>query len=600
MRLTGLFHRLTGGVPLHAVLTAACLGVAAGAMPSQAAGMPQPPPGVLARQWEDYERAEAKPVEALQPFRAERRASDPVAGEIRLVSINPGINAWFLLELSGAGRRGSIVYHLENADPRGQTLDLTQGGDAALTITGGEESFACRPWADGDAALAAARQSGLPFAPLCGGRLYLRNGAQGARSTKETVAEFLRDNVWFGEDIVRVVRETVYKDAFLESSETEAGTAGDVARVVPALPGAAVGREARMAAFVGFDLEGGHSTREMEIGLWYPVEDAPGIYASAFQPGEAHPDLLNRRGDANPLDGVERRANVYLLAFDLSQFELGYELGTDHPRLDWSPRPQRIGPAARLPGPDGIRSPAPLVPLGMVTPPQAGRIAATFTGGFKREHGAFRFGDFAVTNSGHHYGFVVHGAILSKLQPGLATLYVLDDGSVGMKTWEEADNALLPRLRFARQNGLPIVERHPQSGSVEPGPMVRFYGPGNWSGSAETEFRTLRAGACLKWQMGRPFLIYAYFSSVTPSAMARTFQAYDCDYAMLLDMNALEHTYAALYTPREDGAGIEARHLVEGMRLVDQKARDGSPVLRFIGAPDNRDFFYLLRKEPAQ
>ncbi|PKP79280.1 MAG: hypothetical protein CVT80_16885, partial [Alphaproteobacteria bacterium HGW-Alphaproteobacteria-2] len=86
----------------------------------------------------------------------------------------------------------------------------------------------------------------------------------------------------------------------------------------------------------------------------------------------------------------------------------------------------------------------------------------------------------------------------------------------------------------------------------------------------------------------------------TPSAMARTFQAYDCDYAMLLDMNALEHTYAALYTPRADGAGIEARHLVEGMRLVDQKARDGSTVLRFIGAPDNRDFFYLLRKEPGQ
>ncbi|PKP79229.1 MAG: hypothetical protein CVT80_17225, partial [Alphaproteobacteria bacterium HGW-Alphaproteobacteria-2] len=131
------------------------------------------------------------------------------------------------------------------------------------------------------------RQSGLPFAPICGGRLYLRNGVQGARSSKETVAEFLRDNVWFGEDIVRIVRETVYKDAFLESSETEEGAAEGDVRVVPALPGAAVGREARMAAFVGFDLEGGPSTRDMEIGLWYPVAGAPGIYASAFQPGEA-------------------------------------------------------------------------------------------------------------------------------------------------------------------------------------------------------------------------------------------------------------------------------------------------------------------------
>ena len=29
--------------------------------------------------------------------------------------------------------------------------------------------------------------------------------------------------------------------------------------------------------------------------------------------------------------------------------------------------------------------------------------------------------------------------------------------------------------------------------------------------------------------------------------MARIFQAYRCDYAMLLDMNALEHTYLAMY-----------------------------------------------------
>jgi hypothetical protein len=42
--------------------------------------------------------------------------------------------------------------------------------------------------------------------------------------------------------------------------------------------------------------------------------------------------------------------------------------------------------------------------------------------------------------------------------------------------------------------------------------------------------------------------------------MARTFQAYQCDYAMLLDMNSQELTYMALYL--HEGDEIEARHLV--------------------------------------
>ena len=48
-----------------------------------------------------------------------------------------------------------------------------------------------------------------------------------------------------------------------------------------------------------------------------------------------------------------------------------------------------------------------------------------FTGGFKREHGAFRYGDLAQKNHGSHYGFVENGVVFSKLQPGLATIIVL-------------------------------------------------------------------------------------------------------------------------------------------------------------------------------
>jgi hypothetical protein len=163
-------------------------------------------------------------------------------------------------------------------------------------------------------------------------------------------------------------------------------------------------------------------------------------------------------------------------------------------------------------------------------------------------------------------------------------MYVLDDGSFGMRSWTEGDAGLVDRLVMARQNGVPLIE------NGVPGAQVTSWGGGNWSGSAEANLRTLRAGACLRTVEGRQFLIYAYFSSATPSGMARTFQAYDCDYAMLLDMNSQELTYMALYT-RPDGV-LEAQHLAQGMAESDPGG-----AARFVEVPDNRDFFYLVRRE---
>jgi hypothetical protein len=96
---------------------------------------------------------------------------------------------------------------------------------------------------------------------------------------------------------------------------------------------------------------------------------------------------------------------------------------------------------------------------------------------------------------------------------------------------------------------------------------------------------------------GKRFLIYAVFSDATPSAMARIFQAYRCDYAMLLDMNALEHTYLALY--RRSGSQLYVDHLLKGMSELD-KAVAGEVVPRFLGYPDNRDFFYVMRRNSGE
>ena len=556
-------------------------------------------PDDLARQREAYEAVEAKSVVALQPFRHEMQDSDAQTGLIvDLINLNPAINAWFLLQLRPEEDAAPVSYHIENPFPQTQTLGLASGS-TAITITTGSKTHRCAPWKTDGQDLIAAQETGLAYASICDGALLLRNRVTGARTNIEATAEFLRDNVWGGESIVRFVRDNFFKDSELETSDT-LGAGGNAAN--RAGPPSMLGNKAPdempvISTLLDIGLEGTERGR-MTVGQWYPVAEMPGIFASAFQPRRIAKEVLEGPGKANWIDNVEGKATGYMVAFDLSQFDMGFAMGTDHPAMGWSPRPPTSIRPRGLPGPDGIKSAKPLVLLGMVNKEIANNTVATFTAGFKRSHGAFKFGDMAGFNLGHHYGFIEKGVILSKLQPNLSTLFSLTDGSIHMKTWTEEDNALLPQISFARQNGVPLVETDPETGLATVGDRVTKWGPGNWSGSANAELRTLRAGACIVQDGPKQYLLYGYFSSATPSAMARTFQAYGCEYAMLLDMNALEHTYMALYVPRQ--GKVHVQHMVPGMALIDKKAKDGTVIPRFIGFADNRDLFYVTRKEPQK
>ncbi|MDZ7709869.1 MAG: hypothetical protein U5K36_07220 [Roseovarius sp.] len=566
-------------------LTVPCLALVA-PHPAGATDISRADDALIEAQWAEYAADRPKTILGIQPFRRSSEAPLPGGGEVRLISLNPGINAWFVLDVRpDGGSRRTTSYHLELSDPEHTTLSLAGAGTPALVFERDGIEERCTPWQGGGGSeVARATASGLPYAPVCNDRAFVRNEVRGSRTSREAVAEFLRDNVVFGESIVGLIKGSFYEDAYMSSGEVVAG--GESGDVAAELGRARLSSHPVIRAYFGFEPKGAEGG--MEAGSWYAVKDAPGIYASAMQPGMIHPDVLNGPGRTHRLDGIERRADVYLVGFDLSQFELGYEPGTDHPRLDWSPRPPAGVRVRGLPGPDGFNRAAPLVRTGMLSPALTDRVAATFAGGFKRDHGAWRAGDLAYANKGSHYGFIANGVIFSKLHPGLSTLFVLDDGSVHMRKWREEDRALLPRVRFARQNGVPLIN------DGVPGDQVTSWLGGNWSGSAEAELRTLRGGACMKTVAGRKFLIYAYFSTATPSAMARTFQAYGCDHAMLLDMNSQEHTYMALYV-KEDGT-LRPQHLVEGMAAIDSRERDGTPIPRFVGFADNRDFVYLLRK----
>jgi hypothetical protein len=548
-------------------------------------------------------RPSTRTIVDLQPFRSETRVpvqrADGVAGSATLTNLNPQVNAWFLLTLDWGAARPKEFYHLENARPA-RAIALQAAPQGVVQVDFGDRSPPCTlPLAGAEGrpgALGQARSSGLPYAPICDGRLYVRNQTVGRASSLEKVTDFLRDHVWAGEQVVTLVKKELYRDAFLQQGEPRALTRSGTAPA--SAPAAAIVEPARADLAVtpsGLGLDVDSVDHALLLGQWYGLRGLPDVYLSVVMPEVIARGLLDgKERSVNRLDPIESKALVYLVAFDLGKFDLGFTLGTEHPRLGWSPRPPPTSIDRALPGPDGIDRAAPLAITGMVSPEDATRTVAAFTGGFKREHGAFRHGALARQNHGSHYGFVEQGVVFSRLQPGLATVFTTVSGDVQMGTWTEADNSRMASIRDARQNGVPLVEYDAGTGASVPGPLVNRWGEGNWSGSATEDLRTLRAGACLQETGGRRFLVYGYFSAATPSAMARVFQAYRCRYAMHLDMNALEHTYLAIYVAQ--AGKLTVGHLIAGMDVLDRYAgKRFAP--RFLGFPDDRDFFILTRRD---
>lgn len=542
----------------------------------------------------------------LQPFRTEEEIAvvDPAGtpGRARLIDLNPHVGAWYLLELEWENAPGEIAtYHLENIAPERQRLRLLSSFPTGVVADAGDVLQPCPLW-DQEASppLATAAQRSSPYVLLCDGRVLLRLPIAGHRTTLEYVTDTLRDGIWGGEAITSFVRSTLYRDAFMETSDLNRGTAttpqerSDAptrARLDPAFRNTAL-----TAPQLGLDVPE-VDDQGFLAGHWYAEAGNPGVWVSVMRPDLIAPEILAAQRDiVSPLDEVESTALAYLVAIDLDHHELGFVLGTDHPRLDWSDRVDAAVANPALQGPDGFDQRAPLVSNGILSPALVPRVVATFTGGFKRSHGAFRHGPLARVHRGTHYGFIENGVVFSRLWPGLATVLVLTDGAVQLKTWEPEDDALIGHVRFARQNGVPLLERDAASDRGVPGALVSQWGAGNWSGSSDGRFRTLRAGLCTTSSDSKRFLVYGYFSTATPSAMARVFEAYGCDYAMHLDMNALEHTYLATYELRDSNLAIQ--HLVRGMNVLDRP--EGDLLLgRFLGVADNRDFFYVLRRPPA-
>jgi len=523
---------------------------------------------------------------------------------VKFMSINPAINAWYLVSVKWRGQKEPEIFHIENPRPKNLFVDVDPAFGEGLILTGqGPEAKRCSLWATKtNAPIRAAKSMKRYYEPICDGALFVRNPSIGRESTKEVVTDFLRRHVWGGEQITSIVKDTIFKDKFLitgdlkASDGTVAGNSGAIpeyqngpgtAQIQPNLP-----NKFLIPDYLGIDL-GEANALTLEAGSWYPAKRNAGVYVSIIEPMIIKSEILNSFPQVvHKLDATEEKAIAYLVAFDLSKHELGFALGTKHPSLEWSERADdRVRSA--LPGPDGFAVADPLVVTGGINPIDATKVIATFTGGFKRSHGAFKWGELASINRGSHYGFIENGVVFSRLVPGLATVIIFNDGRVDMRTWRNDDNALLKDIRHARQNGVAIIDWDEQLKAPVPGRFVGSWHLGNWSGSQDSAQRALRAGACLQENQGRQYLIYGYFSGATANSMARVFQSYGCRYALHLDMNALEHTYLALYSSTGKDFGIQ--YLITGMNVLDREV-NGAIIPRFVGTPDNRDFFFVMKK----
>lgn len=589
----------------------------------------------------EWRAAGTKTILQLQRYRSvdtvrvENAAGGPV--DIVLTDLSPRHGISYLAELGPAVPEGASSgpkagpWHLHNADPARQLLRATADGLLLVTEQGEEE---CRLWPGGDPALleSAARRGrelGSAWMPLCGeaARLFLRLPVSGRKTHKEWTADLLRDNLPAGEQLTVLVRKTLFADSELRVGGVLERRATRAVRLPGAPPRVAIDPSWSDLPITLGDL--GLSLAEsaaghVPVGRWQPLADRRrGVWVSVFQPRLVD-DRVVKDPRLQPLDEVELSSMVYLVALDLADHELSFVLGTDHPRLAWSERvPREVGDR-KTPGPDGFADGAPLVRSGQVPPWRLGELQATFTGGFKRSHGAFKSGDLSRRHAGSHYGFVEDGVVWSKPVPGLATVTVWDDGRVDLHTWTEADEDRLARVRHLRQNGVPLLAPETAEDgteSIRAGSLVGRWGEGNWSGSQDRKLRSVRAGLCLtevpregSTEETDRHLIYGWFSAGTPSGMAKVFLAYRCRYALLLDMNALEHTYLSILTPTTaerpiPASALRVEHLVRGMAVLDETrgsvaqggVTKGSVTLpRFAGFADNRDFFYLTRKtEPA-
>jgi hypothetical protein len=533
----------------------------------------------------------------LQPYKEETTATyqDNIFISSSLINLNTNINSWYILDLVDK----NSVETTYNILPVSDDLKLRLNPDTPELLIQEQTNniYRCDIYNEISRVFETRKRTGFSHLPVCNNLLLVVIKQDGFRPMIEKGAEALR---WLAgdaaEDVINAAKYSIFNDRYLIQEQT-----GESAEILVetdnnnSLPRAAI--EARYqhttipTRHLGLVTE--KSEKSLLAGQWYPLQNYPAVYASLIMPGMVSREIQSTHRDrVNRLGSGEKKAVVYLMSFSLGKYTLGWGHGTDHPGVGWSSRAVNIIKDNPY-GPDGFDRMDPLITLGNVPPFHWSETIGTFSGGFQKRHSAFRYGELSKENKAHHYGFMQNGVMLSSPTEGLATVVIYKHGSVELKRWTAQDNDKLPRIRHIRQNGVPLIHRD-ETGHGIPGKYVKHWSRGNWSGTADRQLKAPRGAACIIETPQDNYMVYAYFSGATPSAMARVFQAYGCNFAIQLDLNSPGQAYASLFRTRGNGSSLDIELLVTNMHMYMGGNR-ATP--RYFIKPDYKDFFYIMKKE---
>jgi hypothetical protein len=259
-------------------------------------------------------------------------------------------------------------------------------------------------------------------------------------------------------------------------------------------------------------------------GVWQPyIWDADGAvvaYRTFVQPDPERPFAV-----------------VGVVAFDLRQTKLNFVLGSEEPSVAGGERGN-----GRMAAEDMT----------------AGRLLATFNGGFKATHG--------------QYGAMSNGIMPLPAIEGLGTVALYEDGSILIGEWGQD---VMPSARMVawRQNAPLVVQSGQVTAAAERNSIV------DWSGSIDGAVVTWRSGLGLS--SDRQVLYYLAGPSLNMPALGRAMVAAGVYQGMLLDINEYWVHFTAIRAGEE---GLTA----EGL-FAEEMATHADRFLR----QSARDFFYV-------
>jgi hypothetical protein len=227
-------------------------------------------------------------------------------------------------------------------------------------------------------------------------------------------------------------------------------------------------------------------------------------------------------------------AVAVVVAFDLSATRLHFVLGTLEPTSD-----VKIDRPGTIPAPDLI----------------AGKLLATFNGGFKERHG--------------HFGLTVNGINLVPPRDALGTVAFYADGHINIGQWG-TDITPTPDVITWRQNGPLVI----QNGQINPHTADDTVAQ-DWGYTVPGKSAVWRSGIGIS--PDHKTLYYIAGPSLTLPMLARAMQGAGMDQAIQLDINNFWVHFDSI------DAQLKATPLVSDMN---------NSVGRYLSAYP-RDYFYV-------